>query len=383
MKTTHLNPVANPRIGTLMAAALLVLTLACGKQDTQVKDMAQKAEQAQGVQQQVQQAGQQQQQQLAQAGLKDVKPDPQTMQLTPDQKALLEGRLKAEKGTGTGDLLQAILDKDKEIGDLNKKITGLRSLLPKPELAKEGDNHYAMSMKFLRHRGVSEDKAKDLIAKTNILEKLEPGWEVYHFYVNGKYGTSVSQGFAPVSPTESIKLAKVKTEGERDEAIKKGQDLARQLDSLNVEKQRVEADITALRQEKTGLLDQVASLNTLSEKQKAKLNSMHYLVGEQAKLEQDGVVIIPFFSKNRMGANAKSMRFDKDLMLDGPTEPTVLIKAADLGVSKIGKVSVVPGSLVKDQHYTISYAADHSSATIKILDPDRVRDDRVAFAVSQ
>ncbi len=372
----------NPRIRTILAAAALALILACGKQDTQVKDMAQKAEQAQATQSQVQQAGQKQEQQLAQAGLKDVT-NPETMQLTPDQKALLEARLKAEKSTGTGALLQAILDKDKEIGELNKKINGLRALLPKPVLAKEGDNHYAMAMTFLRRRGISEDKAKDLIAKTNILEKLEPGWEVYHFYVNGKYGTSVSQGRAPLSPTESIKQAKVQTEGERDEAIKKGQDLAKQVDSLNIEKQRVEADITALRQEKTGLMDQVASLNTLSEKQKAKLNSMHYIVGERAKLENDGVVVIPFFSKNRMGPNAKSVRFDKDLILDGPAEPIVLIKAADLGIAKIGKINVVPGSLVKDQHYTISYAADRSSATVKILDLDRVRDDRVAFAVTQ
>ena len=371
----------NPRIRTILAAAALALILACGKQDTQVKDMAQKAEQAQATQSQVQQAGQKQEQQLAQAGLKDVT-NPETMQLTPDQKALLEARLKAEKSTGTGALLQAILDKDKEIGELNKKINGLRAMLPKPVLAKEGDNHYAMAMTFLRRRGISEDKAKDLIAKTNILEKLEPGWEVYHFYVNGKYGTSVSQGRAPLSPTESIKQAKVKTEGERDEAIKKGQDLAKQVDSLNIEKQRVEADITALRQEKAGLLSQVTSLHTLSEGQKAKLNSMHYIVGERAKLEKDGVVVIPFFSKNRMGPNAKSARFDKDLILDGLAEPIVLIKAADLGIAKIGKINVVPGSLIKDQHYSISYSADHSTATIKILDLDRVRDDKVAFAVT-
>ena len=371
----------NPRIRTILAAAALALILACGKQDTQVKDMAQKAEQAQATQSQVQQAGQKQEQQLAQAGLKDVT-NPETMQLTPDQKALLEARLKAEKSTGTGALLQAILDKDKEIGELNKKINGLRAMLPKPVLAKEGDNHYAMAMTFLRRRGISEDKAKDLIAKTNILEKLEPGWEVYHFYVNGKYGTSVSQGRAPLSPTESIKQAKVKTEGERDEAIKKGQDLAKQVDSLNIEKQRVEADITALRQEKAGLLSQVTSLHTLSEGQKAKLNSMHYIVGERAKLEKDGVVVIPFFSKNRMGPNAKSMQFDKDLLLDGLAEPIVLIKAADLGIAKIGKINVVPGSLIKDQHYSISYSADHSTATIKILDLDRVRDDKVAFAVT-
>ena len=54
----------NPRIRTILAAAALALILACGKQDTQVKDMAQKAEQAQATQSQVQQAGQKQEQQL-------------------------------------------------------------------------------------------------------------------------------------------------------------------------------------------------------------------------------------------------------------------------------------------------------------------------------
>jgi hypothetical protein len=54
-----------------------------------------------------------------------------------------------------------------------------------------------------------------------------------------------------------------------------------------------------------------------------------------------------------------------------------------MGISKIGKVNVIPGSLVKDEHYSLTYSEDRSTATVKILDLERVRNDRVAFAVSQ
>lgn len=368
----------------LLAPALLITTIACDKkpqEDKQVQTLAAKANEAQAIQQQIQGAAQAQAKAADAAKMPDAKPNPETMQLSPEQKALLEKRLKEEKGTGTGDLLQVILDKDAEIAVLNKKLAGVRSLLPRPELAKEGDNHYAMALRFLRKRGVDEEQAKELIAKTHILEELKPGWEVYHFYVNGKYGSSVAQGRADISPTEATKQAKQKLEGERDDAKKMADELQQKVDGLIVTKTKIEADIEALRTEKTGLMDQVNGLTTLSTQQKAKLNSMHYLVGERKKLEAEGVIVVPIFAKDRMGPNAKSAKFDRDLALDG--DAVITIKAAEMGIAKIGKVNVIPGSLVKDEHYSLTYSEDRSTATVKILDLERVRNDRVAFAVSQ
>jgi hypothetical protein len=379
-------PLTRLRVAALFAPALmaLLLALACDSkpaQDKEVQTLAAKAGEAQAIQQQIQTAAQDQAKAADAAKLPEAKPNPETLQLSPEQKALLEKRLKEEKGTSTGDLLQVILDKDAEIEVLNKKLAGVRSLLPRPELAKEGDNHYALAMRFLKKRGVDEEKAKALVAKANILEELKPGWEVYHFFVNGNYGTSVSQGKAELSPTEATKQAKQKLEGERDDAKKMADELQQKVDSLIVVKTKIEADIDALRVEKTGLIEQVNGLTTLSTQQRAKLNSMHYLVGDRKKLEDEGVIVVPIFAKDRMGPNAKLARFDKDLALDG--DGVLTIKAADLGFAKLGKVSVVPGSLVKDQHYTLTYSEDKSVATVKILDTERVRNDRVAFAVSQ
>jgi len=95
-----------------------------------------------------------------------------------------------------------VLDKDKEIKELNEKITKLRAVLPRPDIAKSNDSHYGMAMRFLKRKGVPEEKAKQLISRVLIMDKMAPGFEVYHFYNNGVYGTWVSQGKAAITPTE-------------------------------------------------------------------------------------------------------------------------------------------------------------------------------------
>ena len=128
-------------------------------------------------------------------------------------------------------------------------------------------------------------------------------------------------------------------------------------------------------------MSQVNELSTLSQGQKAKLNAMHYLVGRRKQLEEDGVIVVPVFAKDRMGPKALAAKFDKDLNLDGPN-PELTIKASDLGLKTIGKVSVIPGSLEKDQHYTVTLSEDKTSAKVRILDVERLRNDRVVFAVT-
>ena len=59
-----------------------------------------------------------------------------------------------------------------------------------------------------------------------------------------------------------------------------------------------------------------------------------------------------------------------------------LKRLTEAGLKQIGKVSVVPGSLVKDQHYNLVISEDKQTATIKIVDKDRFRNEKVVFAVT-
>jgi hypothetical protein len=364
-----------------LAVAPAILFIACeNKTSQEAADLTRKVAEADKLNQEAQKAAADQAKQLGEAGVKGV--NPETMQLSDDQRKLLEARVRKEQGTNTQALLQTILDRDKEIKGLNDRLAKVSSDLPKPWIAKGTDNHFAMAMRFLRSKGVSQGEAQRLISRVNLMEELQPGYQVYHFYNNGTYATSVSQGRAAISPGEFQRQAKAQLEGERDEAKASADKLQTEVASLTETKTKIEEEISGLRTEKTALLDQVSSLTTLSDQQKGKLNAVHYLVGDRKKLEKDGVVIIPVFAKDRMGPKALHARFDKDLPLDAGANPEVVIRADEAGVDSIKKVHVVPGSLIKDQHYTVAYSDDRKTATVKILDPERLRNDRVVFAVN-
>jgi uncharacterized coiled-coil DUF342 family protein len=368
--------------GAALAAMPLALTVGCDNkaktESTASNDLVSKVAETQKAEGEASAAAKAQTEAMAKAGLQ---PNANVIQLTEEQRNLLETRVKNEKDNSTAALLQEILDRDKQLGDLNTKVAKLQSQLPRPQIATEKDNHFAMAVRFLKGRGIPEEKAKAMAAKANILEDLQPGWQVYQQYVGGTYITAVTQGKAEMGPTEYLHNQRAALEQARDENMAKAKDLSEQVDGLVAEKVKVQEEVDSLRTEKTTLLSQVNDLSTLSQSQKSKLNSMHYLVGQRKQLVDEGVIVVPIFAKDRMGPKALAAKFSKDLAMDDPN-PVVQIQASDLGLAKISKVNVVPGSLQKDKDYSVTFAQDRKNATIRILDPERLRNDRVVFAVT-
>jgi hypothetical protein len=365
-----------------LAVAVLAVSPACKKtgEDKEIHDLTQKAAELDKMTQQANVAGAEQNRNLKEAGVNDIRPNAETLQLTPEQKAALEDRIKAEKNSSYQALLQEVLDKDKEIKDLNEKISKLRAVLPKPDVAKGNDSHFDMAMRFLKRKGVSESKAKKLISRVLIMDKLAPGFEVYHFYNNGVYGTWVSQGRATISPTELQTEERSKIEGERDVAQAESTQKSEELTDLAAQKAKLLADIDGLQAEKTKMIKEMEQLSASNEAQKAKLNSLHYVVGERKALEKDGVIIVPVFAKDRAGSKWNDSVFTKSM--DLRTHDTITITAAEVGLKKIGKISVVPGSIEKDKHYSLTISDDKSTAVIKLLNKDRFLNEKVVFAVT-
>lgn len=76
--------------------------------------------------------------------------------------------------------------------DINDKISKLRTILPKPDIFKQGDTNYSLAKTFLMKKGIEPIKAMQLIEKAEVSEKpAYYGCEVFHFYVNGTYGIAV------------------------------------------------------------------------------------------------------------------------------------------------------------------------------------------------
>ena len=365
-----------------MTVAMLLLAPACrpSGEDKEIKDLSQKAAELDKLSQQAGAAGADQSRKLKEAGVNDVRPDAATLQLTDEQKNALEERIKAEKNSSYQALLQEVLDKDKELKSLNEKITQLRALLPRPDVARANDSHYGLAMRFLRRKGVPEEKAKALIARVLIVDKLAPGFEVYHFYNNGVYGSWVSQGKAGITPTALQAEEKAKIESERDVAKEKSTKLEEEVADLTAQKAQITADLDALRIEKTNMIKAIEALSATSEAQMARLSSLHYLVGNRKALEKDGVIVVPVFAKDRAGANWSDGAFTK--ALDLRAKDTLTLSAADAGLQKIAKISVIPGSLVKDKHYTLTLSEDRTTATVKLLVKDRFLNEKVVFALT-
>ena len=368
-------------MGALTIAVLLTAP-ACKKtsENKEIRDLSQKAMELDKLTQSANVTGEEQTRKLKEAGVNDVKPNAETLQLTEDQKKALEERIKAEKNSSYQALLQEVLDKDKEIKGLNDKIAKLKAVLPRPDVAKANDSHYGLALKFLKRKGVSEEKAKKLISRVLIMDKLAPGFEVYHFYNNGVYGSWVSQGRATITPTELQAEEKAKIEGERDTAVAQGEKLHEELADLTAQKEKITAEVAALQTEKTSMIKELEGLAATNEAQKAKLNSLHYVVADRKSLVSKGIIIVPVFSKDRAGSNWSDSAFTKSM--DLRTEDTILITAAEVGLTKIAKVSVVPGSLEKDKHYSLTLSEDKSTATVKLLSKDRFKNEKVVFAVT-
>jgi hypothetical protein len=368
-------------LGAVTVAALM-LAPACRRsgEDKEIRDLSQKAAELDKLSQEANTAGNDQTRKLKEAGVNDVRPNAATLQLTEEQKQALEDRIKAEKNSSYQALLQEVLDKDKELKTLNEKIARLRGVLPRPDVAKANDSHYGLAMRFLRKKGVQEDKAKALIARVLIMDKLAPGFEVYHFYNNGVYGSWVAQGRAAVSPTELQAGEKAKIEGERDAANEKSAKLGEALADLNAQKAKISAEIDALRVEKTNMIKDIEALSATNEAQKAKLNAVHYVVGNRKALEKDGVIVVPVFAKDRAGRNWSDGVFTQSM--DLRSKDTITLTAAEAGLQKIAKVSVIPGSLEKDKHYSLVLSEDRTTATVKILVKDRFINEKVVFALA-
>ena len=368
-------------LGAVTVAALM-LAPACRRsgEDKEIRDLSQKAAELDKLSQQANAAGNDQTRKLREAGVNDVRPNAATLQLTEEQKQALENRIKAEKNSSYQALLQEVLDKDKELKTLNEQIARLRSVLPRPDVAKANDSHYGLAMRFLRRKGVQEDKAKALIARVLIMDKLAPGFEVYHFYNNGVYGSWVAQGRAAISPTGLQAEEKAKIEGERDAANEKSTKLQEELANLNAQKAKISADIDALRVEKTNMIKDLDALSATNETQKAKLNAVHYVVGNRKALEKDGVIVVPVFAKDRAGRNWSDGVFTQSM--DLRSKDTITLTAAEAGLQKIAKISVIPGSLEKDKHYSLVLSEDRTTATVKILVKDRFINEKVVFALA-
>lgn len=366
------------RIGVALA---LILAAACRREDPRIRDLTRQAEQAEGAARELRQAWAEQQRRFLRAGFGAQAPDAATLVLSPEQKRFLEDRINRERDSSRQALLREILLQDARIAVLRAHLARLREGLPSPDLVRVHESHYGVALRFLRGRGLTDDEARRLLSRAPLLDKLAPGFEVYHFLADGAYGTWVGQGTAAVSPADLNAEGLAQAEEARNTAQERARETRHELAELARQKRAVEAEIEAVRSEYGHLLAGRAALGVETEAQAARLNALHYRIGLRKDLEVAGIIEIPFFGPPRAGRAWRNDAFTDHL--DLRTERRLTLRSADLGLRRIGRVILIPGSLQEGEHYRLVFGPDRRAATVEILAPERFRNAKVAIALSE
>lgn len=297
------------------------------------------------------------------------------LQLKEVQKQILEKMLKGEEDVSYQGLLDKVGKQAEEIDQLGKQIAEIESRLPAPyEVKEKRETHYGISLKYLtEEKGLSKEKARELLDKIALVENLVPGFQVWLMYDEKAdvFGSFVTQGTAKVSPRYLQKRAKQTLLRRIASAEKKEKERFEQLEEKKEEASRLQSGMDSLRsvQESLGREREEAVQRAREEERQRKraeqeLNTVYYAANTVDSFKRQGVLKDPRFRGPRMESFSR-------VAFDGAID---LREAETIEIGKtsgaIKEVFVFPGYLRQGQHYSIEYNTDRSLCTLRILDKD-------------
>lgn len=301
------------------------------------------------------------------------------LELSPKEQELLQHRIRDEKDVSVKSLLEDILDKNKEIRELKDRIAEIEELLPKPHIVQAGENHYEIAMDFLvNQKHLNKKDAMKLVERTALLDTMVPGFKVWNFYAEDEYGTSVTQGTAPISPNALIRSAKKKLVDARDQAISERDQLAGDIKKLEEKREQIIRQLASLQEEKSNLISKVSELNQQNQSMQETVNSLFYLMDTQKSLKQKNILKGGFLKSTKL--NDVSPELYK-LSVDLRTGSQIPVSAADLGISKIRDINLFPKFYKEGTDYKITVAPDKQTAAVLLLDAAKFKNERIVISV--
>ncbi len=297
------------------------------------------------------------------------------VRLTEGQAALLKTMLSAEMDVSLQGLLQSLIDTRDDIEKLEQDIDGLKAQLPTPDVVGRGDAHLSLAVDYLvKNHGLDKKEADRLARRSLLTDNLAPGMEVWHFYTDGVYATTVTQGTAKVSPYFLNVRAMRRLQTERDDAMALAASLEAEITVLEATRDQLRADLTSL---KTRHEDLKIERDLLYEDKEALVEadeSVWYYVDTKRSLRQKEIIA-------PAGIKLKDWRpelfVDK---LDLRTDDTIDMYAEDFGVKRIKGLMLLPDGVWREgRDYTVILNDTGRKATLQLDATDRFKSE--AFVV--
>jgi len=306
-------------------------------------------------------------------------PEINIMNLSPEQKKVLEDKIKSERDVSIKSLLQDILDKNNDIQSLTARLQELEAMLPKPHVVEKGENHYQIAMNFLlNEKGVEKTRAMELVERTALFEPIIPGFKVWNFYAEDEYGTFITQGTAPISPNQIQRRIKKELVDAKDKAVAEKEKMQGDISEMEARRTELISQLDLLGQEKQNMLTRMSDLNQQNQEMQTALNSVYYAMDLRRNLMRKGIIKGGFLRSTKLQKVDFAM-FDR--WLDLRTEPVIAIHAADFGVSSIKDVTIYPSYFSADADFKVEFDETAQNATITILDVKRFKNEKIAIAI--
>lgn len=306
-------------------------------------------------------------------------PEVSFMNLSPEQKRVLEEKIKNEKDVSIKSLLQDILDKNSDIQNLNARVQELESLLPKPHLVEKGENHYQIAMNFLlNEKGVDKARAMELVERTALFEPIVPGFKIWNFYAEDEYGTFVTQGTAPISPNQIQRRVKKELVDAKDRAVAEKEKLQGDIDEMESRRQELISQLDLLNQEKQNMLTRMSDLNSQNQEMQTALNSVFYALDLPKVLAEKGIIKGGFLRATKL-QKVDTALFDRSLDLRG--DARIAVSAAEFQLARIRDISVYPSYFKAGVDFKVEFDETRQNAVITLLDAKKFMSEKIAIAV--
>ena len=311
--------------------------------------------------------------------------------LSAEEEQALDELVLQEKDPSYRGILGQVVEDMKKIRDLQNKVSQLETLLPGDGVeVKPGDTHMKLAMQYLeKEKGIPESRAKELIARLNILEtSMDKGMKVHFYYDPAKdfFGTWVAQGDAKRSPLALVRAKEMKLIQEREAAVAKATNLADEKAILEEMRDNLQQEIEALESKKAQLESTVSQLELDKSKAEenyrvtsAKLsehqNSVWYDADLEDRLRARGVLR----TVNKV-ENIGEVKFANNI--DLTKTKSITLKPSQFGIDHIRDVRVVPTFLKEGRDIGVRFVED-GTVEVTVLNEAALRGQKVLFVVAQ
>jgi len=298
------------------------------------------------------------------------------VELSEGQASLLQTMLSNEDDISLKGLLQQLLDTKDHITDLEDEIDAIKRELPTPTVVSRGDSHLGLATDYLvKNHGLSSSEAERLAHRSLLTNNLAPGMEVWHFYADGVYGTTVTQGTARVSPFFLNIREKRKITAERDDALALAASLEAEITVLEATRDQLRGDLDRTIAQRDDFRYERDVLQEDKDDLVADDQSVFFYVDTARRLREKDILAPG-------GMRLKDWR--KDLFtqsIDLRSQNSLKVYAEDFGVRRLNKIILLPKDRYKaDTDYKIEYGEGKLTATIYLDNIDRFKND--AFVVA-